>query len=97
MAKISATQSGATAVGQVGDAPEVIRLGSSRGGWFRRTGWRHLVGLLALAFSLFPILFIVSAALNPVGTLSSSNLIPTGASLQNFRDCLLYTSDAADE
>ena len=65
--------------------PAVARLGSARGGWFRRVGWRHLVGVLALAFSLFPILFVVSAALNPLGTLSSSELIPTGAGLGNFR------------
>ncbi|GAA3206836.1 ABC transporter permease subunit [Actinocorallia longicatena] len=37
-----------------------------------------------LAFALFPVLFVVSAAFNPLGTLSSSELIPTGASLGNF-------------
>ena len=61
-----------------------MRLGSAQGGWFRQVGWRHLVGVLALVFSLFPILFVVSAALNPLGTLSSSELIPTGASFENF-------------
>lgn len=61
-----------------------VELGSAHGGWFRRVGWRHLVGILALAFSLFPILFVISAALNPLGTLSSSDLVPTGASFENF-------------
>jgi arabinogalactan oligomer/maltooligosaccharide transport system permease protein len=65
--------------------PTPVRLGSARGGWFRRVGWRHVVGVLALAFSLFPILFVISAALNPLGTLSSSELIPNGAGLANFR------------
>lgn len=51
--------------------------------WFVRMGWRHLVGVLAVAFSLFPILFVVSAAINPLGTLSSTELIPTGATLDN--------------
>jgi arabinogalactan oligomer / maltooligosaccharide transport system permease protein len=54
--------------------------------WFRRVGWRHLVGVLALCFSLFPILFVISAAINPVGTLSSTDLLPTGASGKNFAD-----------
>lgn len=63
---------------------EPVRLGSAHGSWFRRVGWRHVVGILALAFSLFPILFVISAALNPLGTLSSSELIPTGAGLDNF-------------
>jgi arabinogalactan oligomer/maltooligosaccharide transport system permease protein len=71
---------------------DVVRLGSARGGWFRRVGWRHIIGVLALAFSIFPILFVVSAALNPLGTLASSQLIPTGASLENFRRVLFDTS-----
>lgn len=52
--------------------------------WFRQLGWRHLVGVFAVAFSLFPIVFVVSAALNPLGTLSSSDLVPTGFSGENF-------------
>ncbi|MEW2442580.1 sugar ABC transporter permease [Micromonospora marina] len=56
----------------------------SRGRWFAQVGWRHLVGLLAVAFSLFPILFVISAAFNPLGTLSSTELLPTGASVENF-------------
>ncbi|MEH0970920.1 ABC transporter permease subunit [Micromonospora sp. CPCC 205546] len=43
-----------------------------------------MVGVLAVAFSLFPILFVLSAALNPLGTLSSTELLPTGASVENF-------------
>ncbi|QSB15462.1 sugar ABC transporter permease [Natronosporangium hydrolyticum] len=60
--------------------------------WFRDIGWRHLVGVVAVGFALFPILFVVSAALNPLGTLSSSDLIPTGASTGNFVDLLTTTS-----
>ena len=52
--------------------------------WFGRVGWRHVVAILACFFALFPILFVTSAALNPLGTLSSSTLIPSGASLINF-------------
>ncbi|BCY13589.1 sugar ABC transporter permease [Actinoplanes sp. L3-i22] len=52
--------------------------------WFKDTGWRHLVAILAVLFSIGPILFVLSAALNPLGTLSSSTLIPSGASLDNF-------------
>jgi arabinogalactan oligomer/maltooligosaccharide transport system permease protein len=62
----------------------VVRLGSAKGGWWRQVGWRHLIGVVALFFALFPIVFVVSAALNPIGTLSSSQLVPTGASFENF-------------
>jgi arabinogalactan oligomer / maltooligosaccharide transport system permease protein len=60
--------------------------------WFSRVGWRHLVAVLALVFSLFPIMFVLSAALNPLGTLSSSELFPTGASLDNFQNLLADTA-----
>jgi arabinogalactan oligomer / maltooligosaccharide transport system permease protein len=49
-----------------------------------RLWWRHLIGLAALVFALIPIVFLVSAALNPTGTLSTTSLIPSGASFENF-------------
>lgn len=54
----------------------------------RRSGvwWRHALAILALVWALFPIVFLVSAALNPAGTLSSAELLPTGASTKNFSD-----------
>lgn len=57
-----------------------------RAPWLAKVGWRHVIGVLAVAFSLFPILFVISAALNPLGQLSSTELIPTGASVSNARD-----------
>jgi arabinogalactan oligomer / maltooligosaccharide transport system permease protein len=66
--------------------PDIVRLGSAKGGWFRRTALSHLVGILAMIFSLFPILFVLSASLNPLGTLSSSELIPREISLENYQD-----------
>jgi arabinogalactan oligomer/maltooligosaccharide transport system permease protein len=62
----------------------VVRLGSAKGGWWRQVGWRHLIAWVALFFGLFPILFLISAAINPIGTLSTAQLIPNGASLENF-------------
>ncbi|WP_103963396.1 sugar ABC transporter permease [Nonomuraea solani] len=43
------------------------------------------------AFALFPILFVVSAAINPMGTLASTDLLPSGASAGNLVN--LLTSD----
>jgi arabinogalactan oligomer/maltooligosaccharide transport system permease protein len=50
------------------------------------TGWRYLLVALVLAYALIPVVFIVFASLNPAGTLSSSSLVPRGASLANFED-----------
>ncbi|MET8149350.1 sugar ABC transporter permease [Actinoplanes sp. NPDC049668] len=59
--------------------------------WIARVGWRHGVAVVAVLFSLFPIVFVVSAALNPQGTLSSTTAIPTGASSVNFSNLLSQT------
>jgi len=64
----------------------------SLGRWISRFGWRHLVAVSAVAFSLFPIVFVLSAALNPLGTLSSSELLPAGASVENFGNLLADTA-----
>ena len=60
--------------------------------WVKKVGWRHAVGLVAIVFSLGPILFVISSALNPLGTLSSSQLVPTGISLDNFTKLLRDTN-----
>jgi arabinogalactan oligomer/maltooligosaccharide transport system permease protein len=61
-------------------APRRLRFG---GNW-----WRYLVAVLALAFALFPVLYVVSAAFNPVPSLSSASLIPESFTLDNFRAIL---------
>lgn len=58
------------------------------GHWAKTVGWRHGVGVIALLFAAFPLLYMVSAAFNPVGTLSSTSLIPTQFSLENFSKLL---------
>jgi arabinogalactan oligomer/maltooligosaccharide transport system permease protein len=45
------------------------------GRWFKATGWRHLVGIVVVAFALFPIVFVISSSLNPNGTLTGSNAL----------------------
>ena len=45
------------------------------GRWFRETGWRHIIGVVMLVFSVFPIVFVLSASLNPNGTLTGSNAL----------------------
>ncbi|MGA4987294.1 sugar ABC transporter permease [Nonomuraea bangladeshensis] len=52
---------------------------------------RHVFVLVVCAFALFPILFVVSAAINPLGTLASTDLLPSGAGVTNFVN--LLTSD----
>lgn len=53
--------------------------------WWRTLSWRYGVGIVTTVVVLVPILYILSAALNPVGSLSSTDIIPTTASLTNFQ------------
>ncbi len=52
--------------------------------WFKATGWRHLLAVLALVFALFPVVFVVSGALNPAGTLTGSNRLFGEVSTSNY-------------
>ncbi|AYY12456.1 sugar ABC transporter permease [Actinobacteria bacterium YIM 96077] len=55
------------------------------------SGLRHAFAIAAVCFAIFPIVFVVSAALNPVGTLSSSELVPTQVSGENFTELFRTT------
>ncbi|MEE6272580.1 sugar ABC transporter permease [Georgenia wangjunii] len=41
--------------------------------WWREIGWRHIVGVVAIAYCVFPLLYVLSASLNPGGSLTGSN------------------------
>ena len=43
--------------------------------WLADTGWRHLVAIVVSLFAIFPLLFVLSSALNPNGTLTGSNAL----------------------
>ncbi|BDZ54337.1 sugar ABC transporter permease [Agromyces marinus] len=64
-----------------GGDPELARTTTSGkrpfrfGRWFRATGWRHVVGIVTVAFALFPVVFVISSSLNPNGTLTGSNAL----------------------
>lgn len=53
--------------------------------WMGEFGWRHLVAAAVLVFGLVPIVYVVSAAFNPNGTLSSTSLLPTSFGFGNFQ------------
>jgi arabinogalactan oligomer/maltooligosaccharide transport system permease protein len=52
--------------------------------WMRTRGFRHLFAIAVAAFSLFPVIWIVSAAFNSVDSLSASSLIPNDITTDNF-------------
>ena len=65
--------------GSVAAQPRVAPRRPGGGVW-----WRHLLAVVAIVWALFPIVFIVSAAINPSGTLNTAELLPTRMSWSNF-------------
>ncbi len=72
--------------------PQPPKAKQTWGRWFAEVGWRHVVGILAVLWALFPISYIVSASLNPLGNVVSTSMIPNAFSLDNYRD--LLTNDS---
>ncbi|WP_200942437.1 sugar ABC transporter permease [Microbacterium sp. Root1433D1] len=56
----------------------------SFGAWFADTGWRHLVAIVVSAFALFPLLYVISASLNPKGTLTGSNQLFSAIGIDSY-------------
>lgn len=54
------------------------------GRYFRETGWRHLIGIAMLVFAAFPLLYVLSASLNPGGTLLTANGLFQNLSFESY-------------
>ena len=53
--------------------------------WFRMYGWRHLVGLVFVTISLYPILFVFTNSFADFPNLANSKLIPNGFTFKHYR------------
>ena len=61
--------------------------GGPRGArWWREIGWRHVVGVVAIAYCLLPLLYVLSTSLNPGGSLTGSNNLFRNISWANFAE-----------
>jgi arabinogalactan oligomer/maltooligosaccharide transport system permease protein len=65
-----------------------------RPGPFRlaRNWWRHLIGIAASLFALFPVAYVTSAAFNADQSLGGASLIPRQVTLENFR--IMFAGEA---
>ena len=52
--------------------------------WMKKVLWRHIVGLIVTSFSVFPLVWMISAAFDVTGQLSTQQLIPVHAGYDNF-------------
>jgi ABC-type maltose transport system permease subunit len=51
-------------------------------------GTRLFIAVLLIIFSVFPIIWLISASINPSGTLATQTLIPKNAGFGNYRELL---------
>jgi arabinogalactan oligomer/maltooligosaccharide transport system permease protein len=49
------------------------------------TGVRLIIAVFLIIFSVFPILWVISASLNPTGSLATQTLIPKNPGFENYR------------
>jgi arabinogalactan oligomer/maltooligosaccharide transport system permease protein len=56
----------------------------SLGRWFADTGWRHVVAIVVSIFAIFPLLYVLSASLNPQGTLTGSNQLFSAIGIDSY-------------
>ena len=52
--------------------------------WMKKVLWRHVVGLIVTSFSVFPLVWMISAAFDVTGQLSTQQLIPVHVGFDNF-------------
>ena len=54
----------------------------------RDTWWRHVVGIVGIVVSLFPVVYVISSAFNRDNTLQGASLIPVHVTTNNFKNLL---------
>ena len=54
------------------------------GRWFSELGWRHVVGVIAVVYAAFPLVYVLSASLSENGTLTGSNSLFSDVSTANY-------------
>lgn len=89
-----AMQTDPTFVAQnIGDKPKLTggtsKLTGSR--WWRAVGWRHIVAAVMILYCALPLVFVLSASLNPGGTLTGNNNLFQTVSFANFTELFTKT------
>ncbi|GAB3156416.1 sugar ABC transporter permease [Microbacterium neimengense] len=52
--------------------------------WWLEVGWKYFFAAIVVFYAVFPLVYVLSAALNPRGTLSGSNNLFSAFDLSNF-------------
>jgi len=66
--------------------PKPIYTKMSFSRWVRTLGWRHLVAILAVLFSLYPVMYIISTSISGSNNLSNATFLPTTFDTANYEE-----------
>ena len=72
------------------DARKGVTLDASRRSavrkrWALDVGWKYLLSLVVLFYAVFPLVYVLSASLNPGGSLATSNALFSAFDLSNYQ------------
>ncbi|WP_431779567.1 sugar ABC transporter permease [Microbacterium aurantiacum] len=62
----------------------VRRTPTKRSRWWAEVGWKYPVAVVIVFYAAFPLIYVLSAAFNPRGSLAGSSALFTAFSLDNF-------------
>ncbi len=54
--------------------------------WVRRLGWRHVIAILAVLFSLYPVMYIISTSVSGTNNLANATFLPTSFDTSNYQE-----------
>ncbi len=86
MTTLTQDRSAGGASGRAPAGAQELRGRMRPGRWARELGWRHVVGVVAVLYAVFPIVYVVSASLSSTGTLTGSNQLFSEVSGVNYAD-----------
>jgi len=52
--------------------------------WWKEVGWKHILAVILMLYCIFPLLYVLSASLNPGGTISGSSELFRKVSAENY-------------
>ena len=60
------------------------RRSARRRRWLLEVGWKYLLAVVVIFYAVFPLVYVLSASLNPNGTLAASNALFSVIDLSNY-------------
>ena len=60
------------------------RRSARRHRWLLEVGWKYLLAVVVIFYAIFPLVYVLSASLNPNGTLAASNALFSVVDLSNY-------------